>query len=126
MGTNNQVSAQPFGANPVDVTLSLGGALPCDWSLYDYRSTDQGKTWNHTKLAEGRDDAPFRIPSLADLVGHRLVWAIAAVYLDNDPMTVHVSITFRAAQGSPSPQTVVDPWSITAANPNASVGIDVT
>jgi hypothetical protein len=105
--------------------VSLGGALPFDWVLYDYVSPDQGKTWTSTKLGAGRDDTAYRIASMGALVGHRLVWSLAAVFLDSGPLTVNVTLTFRSALGEQPVQTVTDTWSVAAANPNAFVAADV-
>jgi hypothetical protein len=119
-GNSVELKALPA---PIDAQITVGGALPFNWEVHDYTKVDNG--WTNRRVGAGRDDSWVRVESVDPirLAGHRLLWSVAAVDFDSDPLEVDVTVNFKAGDGTL--RSVSGKWKCTPDNPNLYVTIQV-
>lgn len=107
--------------SPLQAQLHVGGALPYDWELFEY-IPKPGGGWQHNSLGSGKGEAWFTLPhsDLTTLQGHALVWSVAVVNFDKDPLEVTVRASVKCGASS-SPRAVDLTWKATREAPRLFV-----
>jgi hypothetical protein len=115
----------PQGSSgPYDAQITIGGGLPYDWDLYSY-AKDAGGSWKRSFIRRGSGAEIAEFANRRALEQHVLMWSIAVVNLDDDPLDVDIVVSIRD-KTTTGVEKIADTWTAKRETPRLFVTVEVT